>query len=548
MTLSKHIRGYLQTYQKDYDYRHCGVVTSFEIDDLALSVGKFYEQIRKVIDWKEENALRRGAIARAIKRNLVAQIYNFDRSDLGGKIQDTAEMTVFELMRSGYFNNDLINAEKVRAIAKIIQKYITIFQDLNTGHEGLSRGALNERIKMQTWTIEVAACEIEECLVPPFKTQAIVQLMSDVLSERIRVVPTDSLSETEQEKHLQIAIWRSLFSADDYLLSHLLLKRCDPDFFHYQGSFDGRKVPTLVKHKQQITADLNNKIGRQFLRLTNKYDAAYRMIAAITNKAKLANIADGEKFFADGEKIQGFYTEIYQEKFRSLRSRLLRTAFWTTLSILIANAASVVILEIPIAKLLGDDFGIWAIIWDILIPSFAMFILVMLIRMPHKANEAAVWQEIKKIIYQTSENDVYEIRGYGNKTHRAQQFFFIASTIVAGVIGLWALSQMFFFAGLPVTSVYLNVVYITMVLFASLNIRAKSQEITIYERTGVFDFILDIFSIPLARIGQWFSKKWKEYNIFSIIFSVLIDAPLSLFIGFIENWRAFLKESKSEIR
>jgi hypothetical protein len=87
-----------------------------------------------------------------------------------------------------------------------------------------------------------------------------------------------------------------------------------------------------------------------------------------------------------------------------------------------------------------------------------------------------------------------------------------------------------------------------MVLFASLNIRAKSQEITIYERTGIFDFILDIFSVPLAHIGQWFSKKWKEYNIFSIIFSVLIDAPLSLFIGFIENWRTFLKESKSEIR
>jgi hypothetical protein len=64
----------------------------------------------------------------------------------------------------------------------------------------------------------------------------------------------------------------------------------------------------------------------------------------------------------------------------------------------------------------------------------------------------------------------------------------------------------------------------------------------------LFDFVLDIFSIPLARIGQWFAKKWKEYNVFSILFSILIDAPLSLFIGFLEDWRNFLKEKKSEIR
>ena len=33
-----------------------------------------YEKIRKVIDWKDENALKRGTIARAINRDLIPQI------------------------------------------------------------------------------------------------------------------------------------------------------------------------------------------------------------------------------------------------------------------------------------------------------------------------------------------------------------------------------------------------------------------------------------------------------------------------------------------
>jgi hypothetical protein len=547
MTLSSHIRGYLADYQKDYDYRHQGIVASFEVDDLALSVGKFYEQVRKVIDWKDENALRRGAIARAIKRNFVAQIYSFETERISGKIKETAESMVFELMRSGYFDNNFINAAKVMEVTKVVYKYIVLLQDLNSGHEGLSKADLKQRIKLQTWTIELAACEIEECLAPPYKTKALIELMQGVLSKRIKVIPASSLSENEREKYLHIAIWRALFEADDYLLSYILIKCYESDFNNYKHFFERRRAAKIFALKSHIDADLTAKVGRQFLRIANRYDAVYRLIGEITQKASVKSVAAGESFFASEEKVKGFFDEIYAEKFRSLKLRLLKMAFWTTLSILIANAASVLILEIPVAQLMGIDFGWWAIMWDILIPSSMMFLLVILIRPPRSENQDLAWKEISKVIYDSGEKDIYEIRNFA-RTNRTLQAFFTLSTFVAGFCGLWFLGWLFYFAGLPVTSVYLNVVYITMVFFASLTIRQKAQEITIYERTGVFDFILDIFSIPLARIGQWFSKKWKEYNIFSIIFSVLIDAPLSLFIGFIQEWRNFLKESKSELR
>jgi hypothetical protein len=51
----------------------------------------------------------------------------------------------------------------------------------------------------------------------------------------------------------------------------------------------------------------------------------------------------------------------------------------------------------------------------------------------------------------------------------------------------------------------------------------------------------------LAKLGQWFSEKWKEYNIVSVFFSALIDAPFSMVVSLIEDWRAFLRDRRSEI-
>jgi dephospho-CoA kinase len=54
------------------------------------------------------------------------------------------------------------------------------------------------------------------------------------------------------------------------------------------------------------------------------------------------------------------------------------------------------------------------------------------------------------------------------------------------------------------------------------------------------DITHPLITIEIRKILREFIRRGKR--------AVLIDAPLSLFIGFIEEWRNFLKESKSEIR
>ena len=48
-------------------------VTTIHVDEVAQKVAAFYEQIRTIVDWKEEHLMRRAAIIRKLKRRFFDQ-------------------------------------------------------------------------------------------------------------------------------------------------------------------------------------------------------------------------------------------------------------------------------------------------------------------------------------------------------------------------------------------------------------------------------------------------------------------------------------------
>ena len=52
-------------------------VATIHVDEVAKKVAAFYEQIRTIVDWKEEHLMRRAAIIRKLKRKF------FDLEQIG---------------------------------------------------------------------------------------------------------------------------------------------------------------------------------------------------------------------------------------------------------------------------------------------------------------------------------------------------------------------------------------------------------------------------------------------------------------------------------
>jgi len=337
----------------------------------------------------------------------------------------------------------------------------------------------------------------------------------------------------------------TLYNFDNPIIAFNLIKIKYPFWVKEDPASIKQVIEQAVKIRQEIEEDLEKTLGKRFYQIAAKYDAAYRLINDVTDEindtpSKVRNT------YQDEEKLEKLIETIYDRRRKSLKKRLFRSAIYSTLSIFVAGGASFVIFEGPVARLAGVPFSPLTLLIDLLIPSLVMFLLVLAIRPPHVSNYPVVAKEIKKIVYQQPEEDVYELALNKKKSKFLNVLFILVSTIF-GLLGLALIFWIFKIAKVPWTSMYIDTVNVAMIFFAATAVKASSKEITIKDKGNIFESFLDLFSVPMAKIGQWFSNKWREYNIVSALFTALVDTPFSAIIRLVEDWRNFLKERSAEI-
>jgi len=191
----------IEDYQTYYEsLKPKGEVTYIHVDDIASRVAVFYEKLLQVINWKEEQLVRRTAIERKLKRRLITEISGLSViTNL--KPARIAEALVLESIRGGHLPNNHIPQTKIKDVQNIIEKYIYILENLSLAQ---GRGSSDVKLKIQfyNWLLEIAACEIEETLAAPLKENALINSMTRTLEERIRLKPEGSTGDREKSPNL----------------------------------------------------------------------------------------------------------------------------------------------------------------------------------------------------------------------------------------------------------------------------------------------------------------------------------------------------------
>jgi len=537
--LTDEISNLLTKYQNICEKRaHSGGIT-IHVDEVASQIAKIYEQIRKIIDWKEENLLRRSAIERIIKRGMISKISNI--TFLSNLNLDTlSETMVLELIRGGHLRNDSIPKEKIKEVKQILKKYLFIIENAD-----IPSIDIKKKINFYDWAMSIAACEIEDTLSPPLEEQALIETMTDLINQRIKVIPTKSITAEEQRLQTYIATYRTLYDLDDSIISYNLLKIKYNDWQNPDKTTLQYIVKNIFKIQADLSIELKHPLRKQFFNICEKYDTIFTIIEDIFKKYK-NNSNELNEIFADKIKLQELITEFYNLRFKSLKKRLLKLAVFSTLSVFVANWFTFFIVEIPLAHIFYEGFNPFATAVDFFVPSLAMFVIVSMIRPPGKSNLPELLAVTNKYVYINEDKDIYEIKIKKKKgliTRLTISIFYLAACLTSFGLIAWA----FYKATLPMTSVIFDTFTIALNVFAALVIRNKSREITVEEKTSFGEFILDIFSLPMAEIGSWIANKWKEYNIISIFFNVAIEVPIISLISFVESWRQFFKDKKADI-
>ncbi len=546
--VSSELEDYLEQYQLAINYHHRTVSNPIQVDELASKLAKVYEKFRRIIDWKEEHLVRRTAIERILKRYLLGEIYGISNNvNIDLKLM-AREMTL-ELIRGGHFTNGRIAKDRIYEVQKILEKYIHLI-DNNQVVKNKNRQSIKEHIKFYNWILQLAACEIEEALDPAIEENALINLMTYSVFNKLKIIPGDKLTDKQALIYVYVGVHKTLFNLDDPIIIFNLLKIRHPKWFEEDWDYVNKFTLNIAQIRKAVDQDLQNKYSSAFFRLCDKYDAAYLIIGDMfkeLSKQSLNISNSAEQLFSSAKKLDALIEKVYMVRYKSLKSRLLRSAIYSTLSIFITSGVSFIIFEGPVAKLVHGHFSIFALLVDLLIPTILMFLLVIIIKPPKQDNLVKMKAEIKKILFHQQEPDIYEL-DIRKKSNYVLQFIFGFISLIAGTISMIFIYWVFKKAGVPWTSLYIDTVNVAMVVFAAMVIRHRSKEITVKESGSVIEFIVDLFYIPIAKIGQWFSNKWKDYNFVSVLFTVLVDTPFSALTSLIEDWRSFLDKSRSEIQ
>jgi len=516
-----------------------GDYTPIHVDEMASKVAKFYELVRKVVDWKEDAVLRRNAIERILKRLIFTKISGV--SNL--KSQNVAEIVTMDLIRGGHLPNDTIPREYIPKVATCLRKYFIVLE--RSSVNSANQSTIKEKMNFTTFIVEIAACEIEDILNEPYKENLILLTMAKSVNERIKIIPETAF--TPEDKHTQtfIACCRSLYELDDAYISYQLFKYQYPQWTYADDTFIEflvQNMPTLKIHAENL---LNHPLHRKFSAACESVDTVFIIIDDLIEKYK-DNKEILPKIIANKQKTTELIGEFYDKRYHTLKTRLFRYGIFSTLSVFLSNSFTFFIIEVPVAHLFYEGFNMFTTLVDFLIPTALMFIMVSIIRPPPASNRQKVVDASLNYIYNKKGKQFIEI--YLHQKRHPVLMAIVSILYVSLSIAIFSIiGWIFYIAGLPITSVIFDTFTIALTIFAAVIIRNKSKELTIEDKLHIWDYFMDTISIPIAKIGSVLAAKWKEYNIFTIFFNFVLETPFAFFVDFIESWSQYIKEKRAEL-
>lgn len=499
--------------------------STIHVDYIASRVASFYEKIRKVLDYQEEHLFRKNAIDRILKRRLSIQTNNKN---------EIAYPLICELIRAGYLPNDSIPESKIEATKLIIDKYLFLLKEMP------SQINLKKREEILNWLIGLISCEIEEKLAPPAKDNALAEYMYEVIKEKITIRGIN-LSEEEKNTQIFIAVQKALLRADQSLLNYRLIKRHYPEWVNPSQEFLFKIIPQLESLKEILFKEINHPLGPKFFRITNQYNTPFLILGDMLLKNPSVS-------FENPEHLEKLISQAYQERLKRSKNKLQRAAVYSTASIFATKILLALAIEIPFDLYITKQLTFLNLGINIIFPPLLMFLIVISIKPPAEENSQRVILEIMKIIFQREKQDIYEIRVAAKRNwllRGAINLFYLISFFVSFGLIICGLTKLNF----SWLSIIIFLIFISLICFAGLKIRQQSKELSVEkEKESGWPFLVDLFVLPLVRIGKWLSGQWAKFNFLVVIFNLILEVPFQIFIEFLENWHRFLKEKKEEIQ
>lgn len=532
-------------------------IPKIKVSTLISKVAFFYEKIRNAVDYEEEHLLRKNAISRILRRQIVIEGV-LKESDSEG----IASHLLIELIRGSYLPNNKIPETKIKEIASLLEKYIRLkdkmVAKLNVSLSlktdiNKAKDVINEKNHLIHWLLTLAACEIEDNLAPNPIKRMVVNNLYDVLSKNIKL-PTDLPYESDLDIQIYLSIGRNYLKLDEDMLSFVLFKYYNSDWLELHNkavldSADDEKIKSIAERMEELNVlvktQLDHPLTKQLDKLVHVYALYYSILLETVEN-------DPAKVYAELQKSEKNFTvnlkKVCNQKYVKAKGRLWRAAIRSIIYIFLTKSIFVLAIEIPAVKLFGENLNIAALAINIAFPAILLFLIVLMTRTPNDANTNKLISGIKEISFlgQERKQPIVLRKPTGRKS--IASFIFGVLYIASFSVSIYAIVTVLTLANFNWVSIVIFLFFLAFVSFFSIVVTKGVKELMIVERKeNLLTFIIDLFYMPIILVGKWLSNNVSKINVFIFIFDFILEAPFKILVEIAEDWTKYVRERRENM-
>lgn len=506
------------------------------VSALISRMAFYYEKIRNSVDYKEEHFLRKNAIERILKRQIV-----IEGAIQKVKSEEISRHLLTELIRADYLPNNKLPESKIGEIAGVTEKYLKLKR---TALLSLPQPDSEAKKELNQWILSLMACDIEERLGRNDVTQAVFSQMYEILSRNIEL-PADLPYEEDKKIQIYLSVCRNFLKYDRTMLSFVLFKYYNnnwPAAGDQEIEETAKKVHLL---RATIERQLNHPLASQFNKVTRKYTVFFTVLVDVISEDPKKIY---ESFQSDPSLFSRSIKRVCERRYKKAKAKVWRAAVRSIIYIFLTKSFFALLLEIPATKWLGEEINPFSLAVNISFPAILLFAIVLFTRLPSEANTRRISQGIGEIVF--SERQKREPQLFKKPAKRGAAASAIFGTIYiitflfsCGLV-VWFLRQIHF----SFLSIVIFLFFLAFVSFFSVRIRRNAQELIVVEaKENIFTFLSDFFYMPIVAMGKWLSERFSRLNVFVFVLDFIIETPFKIFVEVAEEWMKYVKERKDEI-
>ncbi len=512
-------------------------VPKIKVSDLISKMSFYYEKIRNSVDYKEEHLLRKNAIERILRRQIVIERVI---SIKGLKSEEISKHLLTELIRAAYLPNNTIPEAKIQELSEVIEKYIKLKNFVLAYY----KKDTTEKNELAHWVIALAASDLEERLGRSKVDETVVNHMYKILAKSI-VLPTDSEYAKEKDIQIYIGIHRNYFKFDRDMMGYILFK-------YYNANWDNpsdEEIEKIAKNfknlRQAIDNQIDHPLSGQMNRVISRYTVFFSILIDVISENPRAVY---ESFEKDPKAFPRLVKKVCADRYKQSKSKLWRAAIRSIIYIFITKSIFAVLLEVPATRFFGEELNAFSLAVNVSFPAILLFLIVLFTKFPSDANSKRIVEGVNTIVFSGGEEqERYRLRKPVKRGAVLNTIFgiiYFFTFLLSFSFVIWALSKINFNA----VSIIIFLFFLAFVSFFSIRIRKNIRELVIVPpKENILNLISDFFYIPVVAAGKWLSEKFSRINVFVFILDFIIEAPFKIFVEIAEQWTNYVKERKDEI-